>query len=102
MYAASVYPVSTEHLLAHGGYFTADMGDDRFREFIDDLPDPEVGSLMGVAMTTSGDLHGEIFLTRGVGEAPFDHADLQLGIDLGTVLGSTLRAALARAAAKRN
>jgi hypothetical protein len=40
-------------------------------------------------------VYGELFLTRGGGEPEFTHEDLELAMDLGTVLGSRIPTVLA-------
>ena len=97
MYPDSMYPLSTRELNTHGGYFTTDLDDAAYEEFTRSRHDPDVISILGVAMVTSGVLRGEIFMTRGRAEHPFDRSDLDLARDLATTFGSMLHMAMRRA-----
>jgi GAF domain-containing protein len=89
-YSEELFPIATRSLEEHGGYFTADFQDPKFDEFVGSKADPDVASIMGIAMVTAGSLQGEIFLTRGQHQRPFDREDLDLARDLATTFGLAL------------
>jgi GAF domain-containing protein len=93
-YPASLFPLAAKELQLHGGYFTSDLEDPKYKELVGSREDTGVASVMGVAIVTAGELRGEIFCTRGWQQAAFDRDDLNLARDLATPFGSRLVAAL--------
>lgn len=90
VYPESVFP-STSQKLRAGGYFTADLDDHDYLELVGSRDDPEVTSVMGVPIDLGGHLRGEVFLTRGRDQGPFDAEDLDASRGLATILGESLR-----------
>ena len=93
-YPMSLFPLAVRELQLHGGYFTSDLEDPKYQEFVGSREDTGVASVMGVAIVTAGALRGEIFCTRSWQQAAFDRDDLDLARDLATPFGSSLVAAL--------
>jgi hypothetical protein len=83
-YPDSMFPLATRDLKEHGGYLTSDLDDEKYREFAGSRDDPEVTSIMGVAIVSGGTLRGEVFLTRRRDQKAFDREDLDLERDLAT------------------
>lgn len=90
VYPDSVYPLTTQQLKEHGGYFTSTLDDPAFVELVGAREDPDVVSVLGVAMVTAGHFRGEVFVTRGREQVAFDREDLGLALDLATSMGSSL------------
>ncbi len=105
LYPVSIYPLTTQQLKKHGGYFTEDLDDPDYVELVGSCEDPEVVSVMGIAIASGGELRGEVFLAKGRDKAPFDREDLDFARDLATAFGGSrhlaARRAHARAKAKR-
>lgn len=93
-YAASLFPLAVKELNEHQGYFTADLNDPKYAEFVGSRHDSDVASIMGVAMMTAGTLRGEVFCTRSHEQEAFDREDLDLARDLSTSFASVLMAAM--------
>ena len=94
LYPASLFPLAVEELRRHQGYFTSDLHDPKYAEFVGSRDDVDVSSIMGVAIMTAGALCGEVFCTRGAQQHAFDGEDLTLARDLATSFGSALMTAL--------
>jgi GAF domain-containing protein len=90
------YPLATRQLDVGGGYFTRDVGDPHFQEYVRVWDDPDVTSIMGVGIVHDAELLGEIFHTRDDTRPPFDRSDLDLGRELGPTFASALSKAMAR------
>jgi GAF domain-containing protein len=93
-YAASLFPLAVKELDEHQGYFTSDLTDPNYAEFVGSRDDIDVASIMGVAMVTAGTLRGEVFCTRSHDQHAFDREDLELARDLSTSFASMLMTAL--------
>jgi hypothetical protein len=89
-YAVSLFPIAVNELRDKQGYFTTDLNDPKYAEFVGSRDDVDVSSIMGVAIMTAGTVRGEVFCTRGRDEQPFDRDDLELARDLATPFGSIL------------
>jgi len=83
-----------KELNEHQGYYTADLTDPKYAEFVGSRNDIDVASIMGVAMVTAGALRGEVFCTRSHDQHAFDREDLELARDLSTSFASALMTAL--------
>jgi GAF domain-containing protein len=93
-YPLAAFPAAAQRLLSHRGYLSTDTLE-VVTEYVDNLPGPVPPSFMGVPIVAQGQVYGELFLTRGGGEPEFTHEDLELAMDLGTVLGSRIPTVLA-------
>ena len=100
VYPDSLFPLATQDLHEYGGYFTSDLDDPKYQEFVGSRHDPEVTSIMGIAIVTAGSLRGEVFLTRGRDQKAFDRDDLELARDLATTFGGAMQTAARKATAK--
>lgn len=97
LYPVTLYPETTKQLELNGGYFTSDEELHLFKEFVEASPATDATSVMGVSMISGGVARGEVCLTRGPAQEPFDRRDFLLARDLATTLGTHLLAAIARA-----
>lgn len=88
-YPLAQYSATAERLLDHRGYLsTDDLG--AVDEYVRLSPRPVRPSFMGVPIVAQGTVLGEMFLTRGAGAPPFSAEDLDLALDLATVLGGRI------------
>jgi len=92
-YPDSVFRSATKDLQENGGYFTSDLQDQRYQEFVGCRHDPEVLSVMGAPIIGDGIMRGEVFLTRGRGQQAFDRNDLDFSRELASTLGRFLEVA---------
>jgi GAF domain-containing protein len=92
-YPMSAYPAAAERLLTHRGYLSTDQLE-VVTEYIEQLPYEVPDCFMAAPIVAQGRVLGEIFLTRGPGEPTFTHEDLDLVIDLATVVGSRIPAVI--------
>lgn len=88
-YPLAALPAATERLLSHRGYLSTDTSA-VVTEYIQTLPGEVPASFLGVPIIAQGRVFGELFLRRREGEPPFADEDLELAMDLGTVLGSRI------------
>ena len=93
-YALSSYPATAERLLSHRGYLSTELLE-VVAEYIRQSPRPVQPCFMGVPMVAQGKVLGEVFVTRSAGEPPFTWEDLDLAVDLGTVVGARVPHVLA-------
>ena len=101
VYPDTLYPVTTEELRVHGGYFSVDTTDAVFKEWVAAVPRTKLASILGVGIVSGGSLRGEVCATRH--DVPgFDRDDFDLARDLATTLGSRLMMAIRRAAREDN
>lgn len=96
LYPEGMYPDTTQLLHSEGGYFTSDIDDPAFKEFILTMPESEATSVMGVSVVSGGVPRGEVCLTRGQRQPAFDREDFELARDLATTFGTRLMMALRR------
>jgi GAF domain-containing protein len=94
-YPLSDYPAAAERLLSHRGYLSTDQLE-VVTEYVRQSPRPVQPCFMGVPIVARGRVFGEVFLTRGPDVPVFTHEDLELAMDLGTVVGSRIPGVLAR------
>jgi GAF domain-containing protein len=92
-YPLTDYPAAAERLLSHKGYLSTDQLE-VVTEYIEQLPYEVTECFMAAPIVAQGRVLGEIFLTRGPGEPDFTSEDLDLAMDLATVLGSRIPAVL--------
>jgi GAF domain-containing protein len=88
-YPLSAYPAAAERLLSHRGYLSTDELE-VVTEYVRQSPRPVQPCFMGVPMVAQGRVLGEVFLARGPDVPVFTHEDLELAMDLGTVVGSRI------------
>ncbi len=93
-YPLDSYPAAAARLLSHRGYLSTDTLA-VVTEYIEANPDVVPASFMGVPIVAGGRVYGELFITRGEGEPGFAGEDLELAMDLATVLGSRIPGVLA-------
>ena len=60
------------------------------REYIEQSPHSVPASFVGVPIVADGRVFGELFVTRNCEQPPFTHEDLDLLMDLATVLGGRI------------
>ena len=88
------YPLGTETLALTGGYYTTDLSDPHFEEYVRVWDDPEVTSVMGAGIFADDRLHGEVFITRDRKQPPFAGEDLALVRELEPSFGPAFVAAM--------
>lgn len=93
-YPLTDYPAAAERLLSHRGYLSTDELA-VVTEYVEQSPRKVQPCFMGVPIVARGRVFGEVFLARGPEEPLFTHEDLELAIDLATVLGSRIPDVLA-------
>lgn len=93
-YPLSDYPAAAERLLSHRGYLSTDQLK-VVTEYVRRSPRPVQPCFMGVPIVAQGRVLGEVFLARGPDVPVFTHEDLELAMDLGTVLGSRIAGVVA-------
>jgi GAF domain-containing protein len=88
-YPLDSYPAATERLLSHRGYISSDelAVVDEYRV---QTPYSVPASFMGVPIVAQGQVFGELFLTRSSDQPPFTQEDLELVMDLATVIGGRI------------
>ena len=91
VYALDVLPAAADRLLSHRGYLSTDSLD-VVTEYLRFRPQAAPSSFLGAPIVARGRVHGELFLCRPPGEPGFTYEDLELAMDLGTVLGSRIPA----------
>ena len=90
-YPLDSYPAATERLLSHRGYLSSEalaVTEEYRKQTPYDVP----FSFLGVPIVAQGTVFGELFLTRHCGQPEFTHEDLELAMDLATVLGGRIPA----------
>lgn len=92
-YPLDSYPAAAERLLSHRGYVSTDTLA-VVKEYIEQNPRVVPASFLGVPIVAGGRVFGELFLTREEGVPPFTGEDLELAMDLATVLGGRIPAVL--------
>ena len=93
-YALSDYPSAAKCLLEHRGYLsTHDTA--VVNEYAELTPYEVPACFMGAPIVAQGQVFGELFLTRNNSQPPFTEEDLELVIDLATVLGGRIPAVVA-------
>jgi GAF domain-containing protein len=92
-YPLDSYPAATKRLLSHRGYISSDVLAvvDEYRA---QCPYTVPASFLGVPIVARGEVFGELFLTRSGEEPPFTQEDLELVMDLATVLGGRIPAVI--------
>jgi len=93
-YPLDSFPAAAERLLSHRGYLSTDTLA-VVTEYIAQHPRVVPASFMGVPIVAGGRVYGELFLTRAKNEPGFTSEDLELAIDLATVLGGRIPAVVA-------
>jgi len=93
-YPLAALPAATERLLSHRGYLSTDTLE-VVTEYIASLPGEVPACFMGVPIIAQGQVFGELFLCRGEGQPKYTPEDLELAMDLATVLGSRIPGVLA-------
>jgi GAF domain-containing protein len=89
VYGLDRFPAAAERLLSHRGYLsTDDLA--VVTEYLRHQPTAAPSSFMGVPIVARGQVFGELFLCRLPGEPEFTYEDLELAMDLGTVIGSRI------------
>jgi GAF domain-containing protein len=88
-YPLSDYPAAAERLLSHRGYLSTDQLA-VVAEYVRQSPRPVQPCFMGVPIVAQGRVLGEVFLARGPDVPVFTHEDLELAMDLATVVGSRI------------
>lgn len=88
-YPLSALPAAAERLLSHRGYLSTDTLA-VVTEYIESLPGEVPACFMGVPIVAQGRVFGELFLCRRAGEPEFTDEDLELAMDLATVVGSRI------------
>jgi hypothetical protein len=91
-YPLTSYPAGTERMMAGKGYVTGGAVDEVMLEFERQWPEVPVGSIMSIPIIALGEIHGEIFLVRRVGQALFTRDELDVGSELATLFGARLPA----------
>ncbi len=91
VYALDLLPAAAERLLSHRGYLSTDSLD-VVTEYLRFQPLAAPSSFLGAPIVAQGHVHGELFLCRLPGEPEFTYEDLELAMDLGTVLGARIPA----------
>lgn len=91
VYPLDLLPAAAERLLSHRGYLSTDSLD-VVREYLTFQPLAAPASFLGAPIVAQGRVFGELFLCRSPGEPEFTHEDLDLAMDLGTVLGARIPA----------
>ncbi len=89
VYALDTFPAAAERLLSHRGYLSTDNLA-VVTEYLRHQPTSAPSSFLGVPIVAQGQVFGELFLCRLPTEPEFTHEDLELTMDLGTVLGSRI------------
>jgi GAF domain-containing protein len=87
------YPAATKRLLSHRGYISSDVLAvvDEYRA---QCPYTVPASFLGVPIVARGEVFGELFLTRSGEQPPLTQEDLELVMDLATVLGGRIPAVI--------
>ncbi len=93
-YPLSRYPLASARLLAREGYISADATLDVVKERAKPMHNATVGCFMGVPIVAVGEVRGELYLTRGIGEPVFTPEDLEINSDFATQLGTRIPALL--------
>jgi hypothetical protein len=88
-YPLDSYPWASRQLLAHRGYLSCDDSE-VVREYTRLTPWNVPASFMGVPIVAQGRVFGEMFLTRNAQQPPFTSEDLELMMDLATVIGARI------------
>lgn len=94
-YPTSLYPLATEQLLARKGYVSSDTSLDVVAEHSKVALRSNMGSFMGVPVIASGEVMGEIFVTRAQGVPVFLQEDMNVAQDLATPFGTRLPSLMA-------
>jgi GAF domain-containing protein len=92
-YPLDSYPCAAQQLLAHRGYLS-DTDSEVVREYTRQTPYDVPASFLGVPIVAQGRVFGELFLTRNEQQPPFTSEDLELMMDLATVVGGRIPAVL--------
>jgi GAF domain-containing protein len=92
-YPLDSYPWATRQLQGHRGYLSTDDSA-VVREYTEQTPYEVPASFMGVPIVAQGQVFGELFLTRNTAQPPFTSEDLELVMDLATVIGGRIPAVL--------
>lgn len=88
-YPLDSYPAAAERLISHKGYLSSDALS-VVAEYVAQSLWVIPPSFMGVPIVAQGRVFGELFMTRAVGVPAFTGEDLELAIDLATVIGSRI------------
>jgi hypothetical protein len=88
-YPLSEYPAAAERLLSHRGYLSTESLA-VVEEYIAQLPYAVPECFMGVPIVAGGEVLGELFLSRQGDQPAYTHEDIELAIDVATVIGSRL------------
>jgi|SRR4051812_6646914 len=88
-YPLSAYPAAAERLLSHRGYLSTDSLA-VVEEYVAQLPYAVPPCFMGVPIVAGGEVLGELFLSRQGDQPNYTHEDVELAIDVATVIGSRL------------
>lgn len=89
VYPLDLLPAAADRLLSHRGYLSTDSLD-VVTEYLRFQPLAEMSSFLGVPIVAQGTVFGELFLCRLPGQPEFAQEDLDLAMDLGTVLGARI------------
>ena len=90
-YPLDSYPAAATRLLSHRGYLSTEPLAVN-EEYRDQSPYDVPASFLGVPIVAQGRVFGELFLTRNTDQHPFSAEDLELAMDLATVLGGRIPA----------
>jgi GAF domain-containing protein len=93
-YPLDSFPAAAERLLSHRGYLSTDTLA-VVTEYVASLPGEVPACFMGVPIIAQGRVFGELLLCRREGQPTFTPEDLELAMDLATVLGSRIPGVLA-------
>ncbi|MEO8105717.1 MAG: GAF domain-containing protein [Actinomycetes bacterium] len=91
IYPLESYPAAAERLSSHRGYLSSDALE-VVTEYLAHQPLTSASSFLGAPIVAQGRVFGELFLCRQPGEPEFTSEDLELAMDLGTVLGARIPA----------
>ena len=94
-FPAADYPEATARLLAHEVYRSGTNGKGVAQEHQQIVPPTRVSGFMGVPIVASGEVRGEVFVTRRATEPEFTNDDVSVARDLATELGFSFPALLA-------
>ena len=91
IYPLDTFPAAAERLSSHRGYLSSDALE-VVTEYLEHQPLASPSSFLGAPIVAQGRVFGELFLCRQPGEPEFTTEDLELAVDLGTVLGARIPA----------
>lgn len=90
-YPLARFPWASRCLLRHRGYLSTEESE-VVREYRSQTMFEVPASFLGVPIVAQGRVFGELFLTRKAGRPAFTREDLDLAMDLATVIGGRIPA----------